>query len=55
MKLIADEDMAGIGTIALAINWGLSERCQVDGCEGGVFAIMCLSADMYYCIDVYML
>lgn len=45
MKLIADEDMAGIETIALAINWGLSDKCQVEGCNGGVFAIMCLSAE----------
>lgn len=45
MKIIADPDMAGIETMALIINWGLPEVCQVDGCEGKGYAILSFTAE----------
>ena len=40
MKIIADPETGGLYTIALAINWGLSQNCQVEGCKEKTFAIL---------------
>ena len=40
MKIIADPETGGLYTIALAINWGLPQNCQVEGCKGKTFAIL---------------
>lgn len=40
MKIIADPETGGLYTMALAIDWGLPQNCQVEGCEGKTFAIL---------------
>ena len=45
MKIIADPETAGIETMALIINWGLSTFCQVDGCEEKPYAILAFTAE----------
>ena len=44
MKIIADPETAGIETMALIINWGLSDLCQVDKCEEKAYAILSFTA-----------
>ncbi|MCK4526310.1 hypothetical protein KAW18_02965 [candidate division WOR-3 bacterium] len=40
MKIIADPETGGLYTIALAIDWGLPQNCQVEGCKEKTFAIL---------------
>ena len=43
MKIIADPEMAGVGTKCLAINWGLPDICQIDNCNNKTYAIVSLT------------
>jgi len=45
MKVIADPETAGVFTRCLAINWGLPDMCQIDGCDGATYAIVCIPED----------
>lgn len=40
MKIIADPETGGLYTIAIAIDWGLPQNCQVEGCKEKTFAIL---------------
>ena len=40
MKIIADPETGGLYTIAIEINWGLPQNCQVEGCKEKTFAIL---------------
>ena len=45
MKVIADPETGGIETACLAINWKLSETCQVQGCKEKTYAILSFTAE----------
>lgn len=45
MKIIADEETAGIQTTCLAISWNLSHTCQVKGCNEKTYAILCFNKE----------
>ncbi len=45
MRVICDDEAAGICTSALIIDWGLRETCQLEGCDQPSRAIVCLTAD----------
>ena len=45
MKIIADPETGGLHTIALAIDWGLPQECQVHGCEEKGYAILCFTKE----------
>ena len=45
MKVIHTEDDLMDSTLILSISWHLSEECQVEGCENGTAAIICLTAE----------
>ena len=45
MKIIADPETGGIGTSCLAIDWNLSPTCQVQGCKGKTYAILCFTKE----------
>lgn len=42
MKIIADVETGGVETACLAISWGLPDVCQVHGCDGKTYAIICI-------------
>lgn len=46
MKVIADPEMAGVGTRCLAIKWGLPDICQIADCtksDNKAYAIVSLT------------
>ena len=45
MKVIADPETGGIQTSCLAIDWKLSDTCQVKGCNEKTYAILCFTKE----------
>jgi len=45
MKVIHDNDLGGIATIPLIIDWRISPICQVSGCNQETTTILCITAD----------
>ena len=44
MKVIHDNELGGIATIPLIVDWRISPICQVSKCKGKTTTIPCITA-----------
>lgn len=45
MKVIHDDETFGLSMIPLIVQWGITPKCQVVGCEDKTNAILCIPAN----------
>ena len=44
MKVIHDDELGGIATIPLIVDWGINKTCQIKDCSDKTTAIVCFNS-----------